>query len=100
MMSLPDWARSALLGLTFGLAVSALNYYILARGLKKGEGREAKKAKNIVLSRYGVRYILNIAALFLVYRDTAMLIATAAGLTISNHILLIKYLSRKPNRKE
>ena len=99
MIHLPEWVPPALIGLAFGLAVSSLNHLILMRGLKKGEGQEPPKSKNIILKRYGIRYILNIAALFLVYKNTPMLIATAIGLTLSKNLLFLRYLSSNTRRK-
>jgi ABC-type Fe3+-siderophore transport system permease subunit len=96
VIGLPVWLPSALQGLAFGIAVSALNYLILLRGQKKAETLPPEKGKNIVLSRYAVRYILNVLALFLVYKNPPMLIATAIGLTFNKNILFFKYLFKKP----
>jgi hypothetical protein len=90
---------SALLGLAFGIAVSALNYFILLQGQKKAETMPPGKGKNIVLMRYATRYIINLVTLFLVYKNTPMLIATAIGLTFNKNFLFIKYLFKKPDRK-
>lgn len=99
-MDLPDWAPLAVLGLAFGLVVSAFEHFLLLRGLKKGEGKEPRKAKNILLSRFASSSLITIAALYLVHRNTAILIGTAIGLIFSKHILIIRYLSGNSNRKE
>ncbi|PKM90131.1 MAG: hypothetical protein CVU87_03255 [Firmicutes bacterium HGW-Firmicutes-12] len=96
---MPIWMPSALLGLAFGIAVSALNYFILLQGQKKAETMPPGKGKNIVLMRYATRYIINLVTLFLVYKNTPMLIATAIGLTFNKNFLFIKYLFKKPDRK-
>lgn len=99
MIIVPAWMPSALLGLAFGAAVSAFNYVILLQGQKKAETMPAEKGKNIVLARYAVRYVINIVALFLVYKNAPMLIATALGLTFNKNMLFVKYLFKKPERK-
>jgi hypothetical protein len=90
---------SALQGLAFGIAVSALNYFILLQGQKKAETMPTDKGKNVILMRYATRYIINIVALFLVYKNAPMLIATAIGLTFNKNFLFVKYLFKKPERK-
>jgi len=90
---------SALLGLAFGIAVSVLNHLILLQGQKAAKDMPPAKAKNTILLRYGIRYLLNLAAMFLVYKNPAMLIATAIGLTANKNFLFIKHLLKKPERK-
>lgn len=82
-------------GLALGIAVSAINYLLLVQGEKKAESLPPEKGKNIVLQRYAIRYILNVLALFLVYKNAPMLIATAIGLTFNKNVLFFKYLFKK-----
>lgn len=96
---MPVWMPSALKGLAFGIAVAALNHFILIQGEKKAESMPPEKGRNAILARYGIRYILDVLALFLVYKDAPMLIATAIGLTFNKNILFVKYLFKKPDRK-
>lgn len=99
MIALPIWMPSALKGLAFGVAVAALNHFILVQGEKKAETMPPEKGKNIIMIRYGIRYLLDVLALFLVYRDAPMLIGTALGLTFNKNFLFVKYLFKKPERK-
>lgn len=96
---MPAWLPSALLGLAFGLLVSAFNHFILAQGMKKAQNLPEHKAKNIIALRYGLRYVLNIIALFLVRKNAPMLVATALGLTINKNMLFLKHLFANSGRK-
>jgi len=96
---LPVWVPSALKGLSFGVVISTFNYFILVQGQKKAESMPPEKGKNAILIRYGIRYILDVLALFLVYKDAPMLIGTAIGLTFNKNFLFVKYLFKKPERK-
>lgn len=86
---MPYWLPAALIGLLFGLVISGVNYYILAQGIKKAE-QDPSKNTLVIASRYGIRYVINMAALFLVYKNTPMLIATAFGLTFNKYVFLVK----------
>lgn len=96
---MPSWLPSALAGLALGLTVSLLNHLILLQGQRQAVHQPPAKARNTVLARYGIRYLLNVLALFLVYKNTAMLIATAIGLTANKNYLFIKHLCKNPERK-
>lgn len=96
---MPVWMPSALKGLAFGILVAAFNHWLLLRGEKKAEGMAPEKGRNVILARYGIRYIIDVLALFLVYKDAPMLIGTAIGLTFNKNILFVKYLIKKPERK-
>jgi len=90
---IPQWLPSALLGLLFGIGVSVLNHFILKQGINKAANLPPEKGKSVIMIRYGIRYIFNILALFLVYKNTPMLIATAIGLTANKNYLFLKYLN-------
>ncbi len=96
---MPAWLPSALIGLVFGLLVSAFNHFILIQGMKKAQNMPEHKAKNLITLRYGIRYVLNIAALFLVHKNMPMLVATALGLTASKNILFLRHLFGNFGRK-
>lgn len=90
---MPQWLPSALLGLIFGFGVSVLNHFILQQGIQKAAASSDRKGQNIIMTRYGIRYILNILSLFIVYQNVPMLIATAIGLTANKNYLFLKYLT-------
>jgi len=92
-MMFPEWLPSAALGLILGIAVSVLNHFILQQGIKKASAVPDGKGTNIIMARYGIRYLLNILALFAVYKNVPMLIATAVGLTANKNYLFLKYLA-------
>jgi len=92
---MPQWLPSALIGLLFGIAVSILNYFILQQGIKKSASLPAGNGQNIIMARYGMRYILNILALVIVYENAPMLLGTALGLTANKSYLFFKYLNWK-----
>ena len=99
---MPAWLPDALMGLAFGLAVSGVNHLIFLRGIRKSDGMPDMKAKNIIAAHYGVRYILDFTALFLVYffnKSMAALITTAFGLTASKNVLFFKYLRQDSGKK-
>jgi hypothetical protein len=84
-------------GLLLGTAVSAFNYFITLRALENwGEiGSRKAKAKGRTSLVFLVRYSLNFAALFLVYKNVPMLIGTGIGLTMVKNILFFKYLIKR-----
>lgn len=92
---MPQWLPSGLIGLLFGLVVSILNYFILQQGIKKSTSLPDSKGQNIIMVRYGIRYILNILALVIVYKNAPMLLGTAIGLTANKSYLFFKYLNWK-----
>ncbi len=96
---MPEWTVSALIGLVIGTAVSFLNNFILMQGMKKAEELTPAKERNIIMLRYGIRYLLNLAVLFLVYKNTAMLVAAAIGLTLNKNVLFLKYFLRNKQKK-
>jgi hypothetical protein len=96
---MPDWLPSALIGLAFGLLVSAFNHFLLIQGMRQAQNLPEHKAKNLITLRYGIRYVLNIAALFLVHKNMPMLVATALGLTASKNILFLRHLFGNFGRK-
>lgn len=97
---MPSWFVSAMLGLLFGTTVSLFNHFLVKQVLGKDENTVDLKLKNKVLMRYGIRYLLNFLAMFLVYKNTPMLIATALGLTVNKNVLFIKYLSNLNHGKK
>ncbi|MCR4440672.1 MAG: hypothetical protein QHH10_00180 [Peptococcaceae bacterium] len=99
VIRLPGWMLPALTGLVIGLTVSFFNHLILLQGVKKAECLSPEQGKNAIMLRYGLRYILNFATLFLVHKDTAMLVAAAFGLTASKNALFFKNLLNKKERK-
>lgn len=99
VIRLPGWMLPALTGLVIGAAVSFINHLILLQGVKKAERLAPQHGKNVIMLRYGLRYILNFATLFLVHKNPAMLVAAALGLTASKNALVIKNLLNK-NKKE
>lgn len=96
---MPTWLPSALIGLIFGLCVSGINYLILKQAMDKSNNLPPLKSKNLIFSRYLIRIFLDLAALFLVYKNVPMLIGTAIGLTITKNIMLIKHYFSSRVRK-
>ncbi len=96
---MPNWLPAAFIGLAFGFAVSGINHLIMELGIKRGKTLDPKKATRIVITRYGIRYILNIAALFIVHDNVPMLIATAIGLTGSRNIMLFRQWIKNSSKK-
>lgn len=90
---IPEWLPSAALGLVLGVAVSVLNHFILQQGVRKAAAVAGSKGTSIIMLRYGIRYLLNILALFIVYKNIPMLIATAIGLTANKNYIFVKYLT-------
>ncbi|NPV28742.1 MAG: hypothetical protein HPY58_03630 [Firmicutes bacterium] len=91
--------KSFLIGFLWGSCVSVFNHYYLKRVIKKNEGQPPDKGMLAIINCYIVRYFINIAALFAVYRNMWMLAGTAAGLTVMMHISILRYLkSRKTSR--
>lgn len=86
---------SVIIGFCFGLAISVFNHILVVIAVKKTEGQSESKIKNAVMSRYLLRYFTNIAALFVVYKNPPMLIATALGLTMVKNYLFIKQILGK-----
>lgn len=96
---MPSWLPAALIGLAFGLAVSGINHLIMELGVKRGKTLPPKKAARVVITRYGIRYILNIAALFIVHNNVPMLIAAALGLTGCRNIILFRHWMKNSRKK-
>lgn len=82
--------RSLIIGLFWGTTISVINYYYLQWVIKKNEGQPPDKAMLAVVNCYIVRYFINIAALFVVYRNMWMLAGTAVGLTVMKNVSLIR----------
>lgn len=86
----------ALLGFVWGLAVSLFNNFWTARAIED-------PSRKISRFFFAVRQIINLLAMFAVYRNTYVLIGTALGLlAIKNYILFknIKdMLSQRKQRK-
>lgn len=94
-----EWLGAALTGLVLGMAVSILNHLILLRALGKETEERPGDLKNAVLKSYFFRYFLNIATMLLVRKNTPMLIATALGLMLSKHALVVKFINGTAKRK-
>ncbi len=95
---MPQWLPQALLGLLLGLVIAGINHFLVVQVLRQADTLPAEKAKNKIMIRYGVRYLLNLAALFAVHKNAPMLIGTALGLTANKNMLFFKYL-RNPGKK-
>ncbi len=90
---MPDWLVPGLIGLVFGTAISGFNHYMLLQGIRKAEKLPGSEGKMAIAKRYGIRYITNILAMFLVYKNAPMLVGTAIGLTAVKNILFAKNLT-------
>lgn len=89
-----------IIGFLFGTAVSFFNHYIVIRLANQMNSQNINRLKGKLTLRYLVRFVTNILALFIVFRNTPMLIATAIGLTSVKNYLFIKYLfMKKEGRK-
>ncbi len=82
--------KSLLSGLLWGTGISVLNYYYLHWVIKKNEGQPPQKEMLAVVNCYIARYFINIAALFVVYRNMWMLVGTAVGLTVMKNVTLVQ----------
>ena len=96
---MPEWLIPALKGLVFGTSVALLNHFILIKGMKKAENKAGPEAKNTIAACYGIRYVLNIAALLLVHNNSVMLIAAALGLTAPKNLFIYKSLKNGAPKK-
>lgn len=93
-----DWfeiVKSLFEGLAFGAAVAAVNHWLIWSIVKNYDKYDPKKAKTKLFVRYFIRYILDVLALFLVYKHLYVLIGTALGLTLVGKVLAAKYLLKK-----
>ncbi|SMB88204.1 ATP synthase I chain [Desulfonispora thiosulfatigenes DSM 11270] len=82
-------------GFLLGLLVSIFNHYIVIRVANRMTSENIHSFKGKVVFRYLIRYATNLLALFLVYKNMPMLIATAIGLTSVKNYLYIKYILKK-----
>jgi len=71
------------LGFVWGLAVSLFNNYWTWRAFTN-----PKKKKNVLI--FSLRQGINVLAMFLVYKNLAMLIGTALGLLAIKNYILVK----------
>lgn len=84
---------SLLVGLIFGSLVGSLNHWLVWSALKKAGDVPLAAAKNKVMGRYLIRFVLDFLAMatFFIHKDIYVLVGTAVGLTIIGKILAIKY---------
>jgi len=88
--------NALLLGLLWGGAVGIGNYYYLQWVIKKNEGNSPEQEVLAIAKTYIIRFFVNVFALFLVYRNTWMLVGTALGLTVFKNIIVIRgYIDSK-----
>ncbi len=93
--------RSLILGFLWGAVVSVGNHYYLQWVLKKNREQPPDRAMLAIVNCYIVRYFVNVAALFLVYRDMWMLLGTGIGLTLMKNVNLVRQYraARKTGRR-
>lgn len=89
-----DRVPSVMLGLAFGLAVSVVNHMILFYGLNKGATIPSHITIKIILKRYVLRYLIDAVALFVMHRNTPLLIGTGFGLLGSKYYQTIRILHK------
>lgn len=82
-------------GLLFGTAVSAFNHFLTLRILRHWGEEGTHKTRGRVAAVYFMRYLINFAVLFLVYKNVPVLVGTAIGLTMVKNILIVKYLIKR-----
>jgi len=82
-------------GLLFGTAVSAFNHFLTLRILSHWGEESAHRTRGRVAAVYFMRYLINFAVLFLVYKNVPVLVGTAIGLTMVKNILVVKYLIKR-----
>jgi hypothetical protein len=82
-------------GLLLGTSISALNHFLTLRVLGDWGKVSSHKAKGRVTGVLFLRYFLNFATLFLVYKNVPMLVGAAFGLTMVKNILFFKYLIKR-----
>lgn len=84
----------AIKGVLLGLAVGAFNYYIAVSALSKGQSYDTK-AKAKIGGVFFLRYGLNFLTLFLVHKNTPMLIGAGFALVLMSHIMIVKNIKRR-----
>lgn len=90
---------TVILGFLFGSVISFFNHYIVINVANKMTSQNIRSLQGKMMQRYLVRFVTNVLALFLVYKNPPMLIATAFGLTSAKNYLFIKYLLKKEGRE-
>ena len=84
----------AVLGFAWGLAVSLFNNFWTARALK-----DPKKSAAVIF--FTCRQLINVLAMFAVYKNLPMLIGTALGLlAVKNYILIQGFFDLNKQQKE
>lgn len=87
-----DYAPLFCLGLAYGLAIGALNHFIMVRGWQKVNEYHIERAKRRLMARYMLRLAIYFVALLLVFRHVPMLIGAGIGMVLIPKFLAIKYI--------
>lgn len=87
--------KSILIGFFLGLGVSIINHQLILRASNNIVENSLGKKK--ITSRFIIRYLLNFLLLFMVHKNTPMLISAALGLTMVKNYMLIQYTLGKGN---
>ncbi|MCR6545430.1 ATP synthase subunit I [Dehalobacterium formicoaceticum] len=84
---------SLLVGLVFGSLIGALNHWLVWSALKKAGDVPSPAAKNKLMGRYLIRFMLDFLAMatFFIHKDLYVLVGTAVGLTLIGKVLAVKY---------
>ncbi|MDO4541665.1 MAG: hypothetical protein Q4C00_02395 [Bacillota bacterium] len=95
-MSVITIVTQVVLGLLYGAVVSFFNHQILVRGWNKVNSRSIiskfDKLKRNIMVRYAVHFFIDVLALLLVAKWMPALLGTAAGIVITQKILIVKYI--------
>lgn len=86
----------AAIGLLYGSIVSFFNHQFLVRGWDKVNSRtislKLSKLKRNIMVRYAIHFLIDVIALLLVAKWLPVLLGTAAGIVITQKILIVKYI--------
>jgi hypothetical protein len=87
-----------LLGLFWGSAVSAGNYFYLQRIIKKN-AKHPDRSPAAIVSYQIIRYFIDVLALLLVYKHLWVLVGTGLGLTVMKNVMMIQELRRGKKKR-
>lgn len=78
---------SGILGLAWGVVVNLFNDFWTRKAFHNPKGKMA-------VMFFSLRQVINLLAMFLVYKNTALLIGTALGLLVTKNYIFIKNLKQ------
>lgn len=85
-------------GLIYGGAVAFLGHKIIHGAVMRAtptNDREVRLLQRRITVRWWLRFFIDIAALFVLYKILPMLLGAALGIIIFQNVLIVKYIKKK-----